>query len=718
MLPLNPAQITGLYNEALRLQTAGKLAEAEAKYRAILGVRPTLPEVHFQLGRIALAAGDPARAATHFDRAAAAKPREAAIWQHYAQAIGAQNDAALTSGFLKKAKAARIDPRLLVRLQEQLSPAKTRSRTGIGTARPEDIQALIGLMNKGAFAQAETAAAKLRARHPDVAIIADILANAQVALNKPAAAEANFEAAIRLDPGYAEAHNNFGRFLIETGRIDEGIAQVRAALKLVPKMPLALQNLGIAHARRGEAKLAIKALQAALAVKPDLIAAQVQLGHQLSKTRDHAGAVRAFQAAIRHGDTRATTLVHLAQAQAADGQDAVAVAAFDKAIAVEPGLAMAYGAKAKMLQTMGRFDEADTLFRKAIELDPDNGEHYRLFIASYKVRPDDPLIAQMQARFDAPGLSDDSRMNLGFALAKALEDTKQHDRVFSYLNPANALMRKKYPYDISDRRVEIDALKAAFSDTDFSARTVAGTSDFAPIFVTGMPRSGTTLVEQILASHSQVTGAGEVGVAVERAFHLLTDVAGAGFQPVSALPDPQIAALGTQIEAHFAARFPGADRVTDKSIQTYLMTGLIHLALPKAKVIVVRRDPRDTLLSIYKNVFAEGTHRYGYNLRDLGLYYRMFEEMVAFWREKLPGGFHEVQYEDLIANPEDEARKLIAAAGLEWQDQCLNFHQNTRRVSTLSVYQVRQPIYKSSMQAWQRYEDDLGELFEALGDAI
>ncbi|KGB81235.1 hypothetical protein JT55_14455 [Rhodovulum sp. NI22] len=717
MLPLNPSQISRLFKEALQLQGAGNLDAAEAKYRTILGVRPKLPEVHFQLGRIALERDEAQKAVGHFETALREKPTEAAIWQGYARAVAAQGDPAATRAFLKKVKAARLDARLVLRLQEQLAPAKVRSATGTGSAAPADIRALIGLLNTGAFAEAEKKATALRARHPDVAIIADILANAQARQGKNAAARQSFESAIRLDPAFAEAHNNYGRFLVETGHADEGLKQIREALKYAPGMPTALLNLGIALSQKGESKGAADALRRAAAARPDLIEAHVHLGLELGRLRDHEGAIAAFRAAIAQGDSRAATRISLAQALSSAGQEEAALETFDAAIAAAPDMARAYGAKALLLQTLGRFDEAEQLFRKAIALEPENGENYRMFIASHKVQPGDPLIAEMQARFDDPGLSDESRMNLGFALAKALEDTKQFGRVFAYLNPANALMRKRFPYDIKERRAEIDGLKAAFAGTDFQARKIAGTTDFAPIFVTGMPRSGTTLVEQILASHSSVGGAGEVGYVARQVSSAMVREGG-GYRPFSELSDDVIRDIGLGTEARLRALCPGKERITDKSIQTYMVTGAVRLALPKARMVLVRRDPRDTLVSIYKNLFPEGTHRYGYDLRDLGLYYRMFEEMVDFWREKLPGGFYEIEYEALIANPEEESRKLIAACDLEWEDQCLNFHQNKRRVSTLSVYQVRQPIYRSSAKAWEHYEDDLGALFEALGDSI
>jgi hypothetical protein len=319
----------------------------------------------------------------------------------------------------------------------------------------------------------------------------------------------------------------------------------------------------------------------------------------------------------------------------------------------------------------------------------------------------------MKTRYADKGLDETDRMNLGFALSKAMDDCKEYDQVFPYLNTANGLMRKAHPYDVNTRAIEIEKIKEAFRNIDFAAYDGVGDDSFAPIFVTGMPRSGTTLVEQILASHSTVTGAGEIGEFSREAYRLIGTPKGP-FNAVTNIDNEALKQLGEHYTEYMRALFPDADRITDKSIQTYTFMGLVKIALPRAHVVVVRRDPRDNLLSIYKNVFLEGTHGYAYNLRDLGTYYKLFEDMIAFWRKTLPGYFHEIHYDALTANPEEESRKLLAACGLKWEDACLNSHQTKRRVDTLSVYQVRQPIYRSSVKAWQRYEDDLGDLFDAL----
>ena len=338
-------------------------------------------------------------------------------------------------------------------------------------------------------------------------------------------------------------------------------------------------------------------------------------------------------------------------------------------------------------------------------------ELYRMLLIGEKLAADDPLIARMQALFDDPGLTDAARAELGFALAKAMEDSGRHDRVFTYLRPANRLLHQAAPYDMDRRKRFIRQVQAACAGFDLPEAPAAG--GFAPIFVTGLPRSGTTLVEQILASHSQVTGGGELGLAWAALHDTLRREDGS-LRPWTEVSGADLANVAAQVEQAMRARHPGADRITDKGVRSYTLIGPILAAFPAARMVVVNRDPRDTLLSIYRNRFEPGQHLYGNDLATLGRYYRLYEEIMAFWRETLPGRFHEIAYEDLIAAPEAETRRLVQACGLDWEDACLDFHRNRRQVHTLSVHQVRQPIYQGSVGAWKRYEAELGELFQAL----
>lgn len=713
MLPINPSQIPKIYADALKLQNAGKLQDAVKQYSIILQANPRIAEVHYQLGRLFLGADQPGKAVDHLRIAADLKPAEPAIWAAYGDAVAELSEDAETTRCLTRAKAAGLPPQIMTQLQDKLNPRKAKSKAAIGTASRKEIEALVALMNTGKFDKAEAMALSLHNKHPKVALIADILANAQVRLGKTDDARASFQKAIALDPTYAEAHNNYGRLLLELGEVDDALRETRTALRLLPGLALAHHNLGAILARKGEHSEAVKRFRKADQLRPGSAETLRMMGNALSRVKEYFEAEKTLRAAVEIDPDNAESHVLLGQAQAAIGQEERAKESFQKALSLAPNSSAVNHRMALYLQTMGDFDAAEAYFRKAIELDPENGENYRVMVASYKLTMDDPLIQQMIDRFNDPETTISNRRQLGFALSKVMEDNKRYDEVFKYLHTANALMREEFPYDIASRENEVSAVMSFFEKIDLPSQSIEGATDFAPIFVTGMPRSGTTLVEQIISSHSQVSGAGEVGFAARAAQTLIFNARAQG-KSFGDLPPTEIANLGRDYEAYMRQNFPDAPRITDKSIQTYTFMGLIKLALPRSRMIVVRRDPRDNLLSIYRNMFVEGTHLYSYNLSDLGTYYKLFVRLLEFWQERIPDWFHIVEYEDLVANTEAESRKLIAACGLDWEDQCLAFHKNSRRVDTLSVYQVRQPIYASSLKAWQRYEEELGELFEAL----
>ncbi|MDP4033250.1 MAG: sulfotransferase [Pseudorhodobacter sp.] len=711
---LTPTEIKSAYAEALHLIADARPDAALQRLGHIVETNPNIAEVQFQIGRIFTTGDRYDRALSHLQAAAALKPKEPAIWAALAAAVALAGDADSQKACLAALKSAPIAPELRIRLQNRFGAQKAASKPALGGADAKAIAALVALMSARRFAEAEAGARTLLLRHPGAAIAANIRASALAALGRHPEALTAFHDAIRIDPFYAEAHANLGHLLQDMGRLDAAKAAFRDAVACAPAMAGALTELARLQTRSGSPERALPLLERALKAAPNSVAALTARGNALTRLRDYAAAETALLRAVKAaGGKSAEALALLAQAQAHLGKDDEALRNYDAALAVDANHAAAQGGKAGLLQNLGRFDEAEIWFRKVFETDPTNGENYRLFIASHKCRPGDPIIAQMLARFDDPALGDTDRMNLGFAIAKALEDVRDYDKVFTYLNAANSLLRKAFPYDIAQRQREVAAVQAAMAGFDWQAAQVPGTSDYAPIFVTGMPRSGTTLVEQIIASHSQVEGAGEMGDGTRIAQRLLFEGAD-GPCSMTSLTAGQIAGLGRDYEALLRSRFPDAPHVTDKSILTYLFIGLMKLALPRARIIVVRRDPRDTLLSIYKNKFPEGTHLYGSDLTDLAHYYTSFVQMIEFWRALVPDWFYEVEYEALVANPEAESRKLIAACGLEWQDACLNFHQNTRKVETLSVYQVRQPISGGSVKSWQRYGAEIAPLLAAL----
>ena len=707
-------EIQKTYSEALKLHNAGNLAAALPIYGRIIENNPKIAEAHFQVGRIFTATDRFDRALIHLRTAAELRPKEGAIWYAWAEAVALGGDKVAETEFLHMLKAAPTEISVKLALQDRFGARRTSTRPATGGVAPADLRRLVGMVDKGHHAEVERLANTLLAKHPGSAIVMNILATAQALAGKTARAEASFRKAIQLDPKYAEAHDNLGRFLVEQNREDEGLPHFRRAVTLAPGMPSALVNLATSMLSKNKLGIALTLLKRAEESGANGLAVQIAKGNTNSRLRNYERAEEAFLKAVeltkgKHPESIAL----LAQAQMRiGGKDAEAMRNYDRALSMDPNSPVAVGGKASLLQLLGNFDDAEEYFRKGFEIDPMNGENYRSFITSHKTEPNDPILGKMLEIYKDPRLSDTNRMNLGFAIAKALEDVRDFDNVFKYLSEANNLMRKAYPYDIEQRFKSVELTKAAFDGFDWMGASAEGKSDFAPIFVTGMPRSGTTLIEQIISSHSTVTGAGEVGACSRSAQMLLAD--GKGTRPMASIPAEEINALGLNFEAYIKERFPEAEKITDKSIQSYQYLGLMKLALPNSRFVVVRRDPRDNLLSIYKNKFPDETHLYAYDQLDLVKYFGTFVDMIDFWRARVPDWFYEVQYEDLVANPEEETRKLIAACGLEWEDACLSFHENKRKVETLSVYQVRQPISKGSVKAWQRYEKELKPMLDAL----
>ena len=275
------------------------------------------------------------------------------------------------------------------------------------------------------------------------------------------------------------------------------------------------------------------------------------------------------------------------------------------------------------------------------------------------------------------------------------------------------MQQRKSPWSEAERRKEVSALQAALRSTPWP-EAGKGASDRLPIFVTGMPRSGTTLVEQILSCHPQVNATGETGLPLRAAYSVLAK--GGAFQPVSGLSKGDLDLIGQRyIDGIDHFHSPGTG-FTDKSIQTYMVMGLLHHILPQARTIVVRRDPRDVGWSIYRNHFADGTHGYSSGQVQIAQMHAIMEGMIAFWRELRPDCFIEVRYEDLVRDPEPQIRRMLDYCGLDWDPACLEPEKNTAMVRTLSADQVRSPISPKAIGGWRTYAEELAPMIEALGD--
>jgi hypothetical protein len=402
------------------------------------------------------------------------------------------------------------------------------------------------------------------------------------------------------------------------------------------------------------------------------------------------------------------------------GNLATALMHYRHALAIKPDLADADNNMGNVLKELGQLQQAQEAYLEAIRLDPNIAGVYVNLADSKKFAPGDPHLAAMEAMAaKADGLSKTDRMQLDFALGNAYGDLKDYGRSFTHLLAGNASKRSTISYDEASNFALFDRIEAVFTGELIAQKSGGGDPSRMPIFVLGMPRSGTTLIEQIIASHPMVRGAGELQTFNDVVLTVRGPDGNTIPYPnfVPALDASALRQIGAGYVAAVRDLAPSGERVTDKMPSNYYFAGLIHLALPNAKIIHSARDPVDTCISCYSKLFtAEQNH--SYDLAELGRYYKRYERLMQHWHRVLPAGsILDVRYEDVVANLKKQARRIIEHCGLPWDERCLSFHETDRPVRTASATQVRQPIYQSAVGRWRSYQEHLGPLLGVLGIA-
>jgi hypothetical protein len=391
---------------------------------------------------------------------------------------------------------------------------------------------------------------------------------------------------------------------------------------------------------------------------------------------------------------------------------------FRHAIALRPDHAGAYNNLGLALKEAGRLDQARSALERAIQLAPESPSYYDNLGAVRQFVAGDPYLAALDALSrNAAALPIKDRMHLHFARARVLEDIGRPEDGFRELLAGNALKRRQIDYDEATTLARMDRTRELFTPDLVEARKNAGTPSSIPVFIVGMPRSGSTLVEQILASHPHVHGAGELNL-----FEQATDAVGK--QPggtrsfpdmVPGMSDEDLRTLGALYLDKLLQRAPSARRITDKMPANFMFAGLIHLALPNAAILHAVRDPVDTCVSCFATHFTRAQPQ-TYDLAELGRYYRSYRNLMLHWRRVLPTGrILDVHYEELVADLQGVTRRMVAHCGLEWDARCLDFHRTERTIRTASAVQVRRPIYRGSVGRWRKYQTFLAPLFDELG---
>jgi Flp pilus assembly protein TadD len=452
----------------------------------------------------------------------------------------------------------------------------------------------------------------------------------------------------------------------------------------------------------------------ALQLDPDNPDALHLLGILAGAMGDHAKAAELVGRSLRRKQT-SDAYLHLGVAHAALGRIPEAVKNLRTTIRLDPRNALAHHHLGNAYSQIGRREEARAAYRAAIGLKPDLAEAYSNLGLIATWREGDPEARALLAlgeRVDT--LPAAARIHVHYALGKYHDDTGDPDRAFAHWREGAGLKRRTVSFDADANDRAMAQIAASFPSGPWSSMKTQGDPSDLPIFVLGMPRSGTSLVEQILASHPEVHGAGEVGFlrAALAGLQIRPDLLQAATLESGPLAE-ELRRRGAGYVARLSSLAPKARRITDKLPNNFQLIGAIQLALPNAAIVFCRRDLRDVCLSCYQTLFMHG-HAWSYDLLELARYALAFERLMAHWKEVLPGRILELDYETLVTRPEEQARRLIAHCGLGWDDRCLEFHKSARAVRTASLGQVRQPINRASVGRWRRYESQLATLLVLL----
>lgn len=629
-----------------------------------------------------------------------------------------------------------------------LAPARDLLRKAAAVAPDGDVLVNLGKVEIGlddvAAAEATLEKAVKVARRDAVAW--NLLGWCRQRLGKLEAALEAFRTAVRLKPDFAEALNNLGTALMLRGEHAEAVKILRKCTVLAPGAPQPWMNLGILLGAENKMDEALRHARKAVELAPKAADSRynyAKLLHQVDRLEE---AEAEYKAAIALHPENAHFLNNLALMLDGLLKTDEALATAERAAAAAPGvgeihenLVRAYIGRGRFADARerlngflardpkhpgmrllsadisvreGDFEGARKVYLQLLDESPDSARALRGYARAGKIRMGDPLLDRMREVAEIESASVDDRVDLFFALGKAHDDVGEPDQAFAYYAKANALKNATCRYDPAAWEDHVAAVIETFTPAFFAERAGWGSPSERPVMILGMPRSGTTLVEQILSSHPDVAAGDELPD-----FNLIERMFKRRHGYPRGLVDVKAEQLTDYVDVyldHLARIDADAARVTDKLPGNSTRLGLIALLFPKARVLHCRRNPVDTCLSIYFQNFG-GQHDYGYDLAHIGHFYRHYEKLMEHWKTVVPTPILDVVYEDVVADHEAMSRRMIEHICLPWHEAMARHTENKRTVSTASVWQVRQPIYKGSVERWRKYEAHLGPLLEALG---
>lgn len=724
------------FDEAVAQHQAGRLEAAETAYRQILAAQPAHAEAMQLLGVVRHQRGDHSGAIELIEQAIRLAPRQAAFHSNLGLALraaGRLDDAATTLATAVKLDSGYIAARknLGVVLHElgRLDEAADHLAQAIDTA-PGDPQAYRTLaslrLKQGRPQAAVESLMAARALAPDSLETLNNLALALRQLGRLAEAERVLVRATTIDGRHADTRNHLGLVLADLGQAEKAVAQYRAAIEADPRHVLAANNLAVTLKQLGRWSEAQATLENCLEQRPDYVPALNNLGEIHNKFGRAAEAEARLKRAVTLDPNCFEAHNNLAIALKERGRAPESQAHLDRALALNPNYVPALINLGNALIAQAQVAAGLARFQEALAREPDSIPAWYAIASSGKHDFTDDEVHRIAALIARPSTSTEERGLLSFALAHACDKRGDADRAMAHGHEANRIRREEYrrrgmPFVLAQHEALVDQIVATFTRDFFSVVPPPGVDDPLPVFVVGMPRSSTTLVEQILCSHPQVHGAGELNdiLAIlldELPRSLPTPESYPRYLAREAIPGhaADLRRVSQRHLAHLRELGGDAQRVVDKMTVNFLHLGPMHLLFPGSRVVHCRRDPRDTCLSCYLHNFASPGLHFTFSLDDLAGYYVQYERVMAHWREHLPGAILEIPYEQLLEDQEGFTQRMIDFIGMPWDDACLSFHENRRTVKTASNLQVREPIHKRSRGRWQKYERELAPLVAAI----
>ena len=543
----------------------------------------------------------------------------------------------------------------------------------------KEVNYAVKLLTNGQINEALKIVEALIKKYPNVPLLYNIRGVCYQTIRELGNAIDDFSQATILKSDYAEAYCNLGITYQEKGDLVSAVNAYKNAIDNDNNYPTAHNNLGKIFLASGEIDSSIKHLECSITLKSDFADAHNNLGSAFLRINKLNDAIKSYKKAITLKPDFAVANNNLGIAYLRTGDPKLASKFFENAITITPGYATAH--------------------------------HNLSGVKVYKEK--DKQVSLIESLLIENNLSQKERIYLNFALAKAYEDLGNHEELFKHLNEGNRIRKKEMSNSIADSEEHNELIKLFFNSNNINniKLTYRDSLPIRPIFIVGMPRSGTSLVEQIISSHHEVYGAGEVNN-----FHniIMPIIEKHAVNENYNLKNDEFALIRKQYSNSLERFYANEKVITDKWILNFKTIGFILSAFPESKIVHLKRDARATCWSIYKHYFSDEGNRWAYDYQDLARFYKSYVGLMDYWHNLFPGKIYDISYEDLTSNQEKETRNLLKYCDLDWDENCLNFYTNTRAVKTASAVQVRNKMYQGSSDVWRQYSEHLKPLLDAL----